>query len=115
MVKALALAMPDAFYQERGASHPLGEGTHGFLEYIPSRLSQQDALRAIDAIPQQVVHDAILHGSPTDIAKKIQDYAAVGLRHIALWNMTFFADAAMIGPSYKLLDEARDEIKAIPV
>ncbi len=115
MVKALALALPDSFYQQRGATHPLGEGTHGFLEYVPSRLSEQDALRAIEAIPTQVVHDAVLHGSPSEIAKKIEGYAAVGLRHVALWNMTFFADAAMVGPSYKLLDEAKDEIKALAV
>ena len=114
MVKAFALALPDSFYAKRGYSHPLGSGTHGFLEYIPSRLTREEAQHAIDAVPFEVAHDATLHGSPSELAKKIEAYARIGLRHIALWNVTFFADAALIGPSYKLLDEAKDEIKALP-
>jgi phthiodiolone/phenolphthiodiolone dimycocerosates ketoreductase len=114
MVKAFALALPDSFYQRRGYAHPLGAGTHGFLEYIPSRLSRQEAAKAIDDVPFEVAHDAILHGSPADLAKKIERYAKIGLRHIALWNVTFFADAALIGPSYRWLTEAKDEIKALP-
>ena len=110
MVKAFALALPDSFYAKRGATHPLGEGTHGFLEYVPSRLSESEALRAIGAIPSEVAHDAILHGSPDDIAAKIGRYAAVGLRHIALWNVSFFAGVELVAPSYKLLAETKDEI-----
>jgi phthiodiolone/phenolphthiodiolone dimycocerosates ketoreductase len=114
MVKAFALALPDSFYAKRGYQHPLGAGTHGFLEYIPSRLSREEAAKAIDDVPFEVAHDAILHGSPADLARKIEGYAAIGLRHIALWNVTFFADAALIGPSYRWLTEAKDEIKALP-
>ena len=115
MVKAFALALPDSFYKRRGATHPLGEGTHGFLEYVPSRLSRSEALRAIDAIPSDVAHDAILHGSPADIAAKIGRYAAVGLRHIALWNVSFFAGVELVAPSYKLLTETKDEIARLAV
>jgi phthiodiolone/phenolphthiodiolone dimycocerosates ketoreductase len=115
LVKAFAIALQDEFYAKRGHTHPLGAGTHGFLEYIPSRLARQDALRAIDAIPFEVAHDAILHGSPADLARKIEAYASVGLRHIALWNVTFFAGVELVAPSYKLLTEAKDEIKRIAV
>jgi phthiodiolone/phenolphthiodiolone dimycocerosates ketoreductase len=113
MVKAFALALPDSFYNKRGYEHPLGSGTHGFLEYVPSRLSREEAQSAIDAVPFEVAHDSTLHGSPLDIAKKIEAYANIGLRHIALWNVTFFADERLVGPSYKLLDETKDEIKRI--
>jgi phthiodiolone/phenolphthiodiolone dimycocerosates ketoreductase len=115
MIKALTLALPDSFFQARGATHPLGEGTHGFLEYVPSRLTADEAMRAIDAIPDAVVHDAVLHGSPSDLAAKTARYAAVGLRHIVFWNMTFMAGPQLVGPSYRLLDEAREEIKRIDV
>jgi hypothetical protein len=114
MVKAFVLALPESFYEKRGYPHPLGSGTQGFLDYIPSRLSRDEAQRAIDAVPFEVAHDAILHGTPADIAGKIARYAEIGLRHIALWNVTFFADAALIGPSYRWLTETKDEIKALP-
>jgi phthiodiolone/phenolphthiodiolone dimycocerosates ketoreductase len=115
MVKAFMLALPDTFYTARGSTHPLGEGTHGFLEYIPSRLSREEALRAIEAIPFEVAHDGILHGSPSDVAAKVGRYADIGLRHIALWNVTFFFDPALVGPSYRWLTEAKDEIQRIVI
>lgn len=115
MVKAFTLALPDAFFTKRGYEHPLGSGTHGFLDYIPSRLSRDEAMRAIDAVPDEVAQDAIIHGSPATLAKIVERYAAIGLRHIALWNITFFAGAELIGPSYKLLAETKDEIAALKV
>lgn len=69
----------------------------------------------IDGVPFEVVHDATLHGSPAEIAAKIEPYAKVGLRHIALWNVSFFAELERTGPSYALLTEAKDELKRINV
>lgn len=113
MVKAFMLALPAAFFEERGSPHPLGADTYGFLDYVPARLSADEALRAIEAVPFQVVHDGILHGTPSDLASKLTPYVDVGLRHIALWNVTFFAELELIGPSYALLTEAKDELKSI--
>jgi phthiodiolone/phenolphthiodiolone dimycocerosates ketoreductase len=114
MIKAFTLALPESFFNARGHPHPLGEGTNGFLEYIPSRLSRDEAMRAIDAVPDEVACDAIIHGSPSTLAKTIGAYAEVGLRHIALWNVTFFAAPELTGPSFKLLNETKDEIRALP-
>jgi phthiodiolone/phenolphthiodiolone dimycocerosates ketoreductase len=114
MIKAFTLALPETFFNARGHPHPLGEGVHGFLEYIPSRLSRDEAMRAIDAVADEVALDAILHGSPSTIARKVGTYAAIGLRHVALWNVTFFAGPELIGPSYRLLAETKDEIAKLP-
>lgn len=113
MVKAFTLALHEEFFNSRGFEHPLGSGNH-FLEYVPTRLSREDAMRAIEAVPFEVAHDAMLHGSPADIGDKVARYGEIGLRHIALWNVSFFADPALIGPSYRLLTQAKDEIKARP-
>jgi phthiodiolone/phenolphthiodiolone dimycocerosates ketoreductase len=113
MVKAFLLALPTEYYTSRGHPHPLGDDFNGFLEYIPARLGREEAMRAIEAIPFEVAHDATLHGSPADLARALEPYVRVGLRHIALWNVTFFADVGLVAPSYKLLTEAKDEIKQI--
>lgn len=115
MVKAFMLALPQAFFEERGSAHPLGDGFYGFLDYIPARLSAEEALRAIQAVPFEVVHDGILHGTPAELARKLTPFVDVGLRHIALWNVTFFAELERIGASYAQLTEAKDELKKIPV
>jgi phthiodiolone/phenolphthiodiolone dimycocerosates ketoreductase len=114
MVKAFTLALPESFFNARGHPHPLGEGVHGFMEYIPARLGRDEAMRAINAVPDAVALDAILHGSPSTIATKVDAYAALGLRHVALWNVSFFAAPEQIGASYKLLAEAKDEIHSLP-
>jgi phthiodiolone/phenolphthiodiolone dimycocerosates ketoreductase len=111
MVRAFTLALHEEFFTRRGYEHPLGSGNH-FLEYVPTRLDHDTAMKAIEAVPFEVVHDAMLHGSPSDIGKKIVAYADAGLRHIALWNVSFFSDPSLIGPSYRLLTEAKDEIRA---
>jgi alkanesulfonate monooxygenase SsuD/methylene tetrahydromethanopterin reductase-like flavin-dependent oxidoreductase (luciferase family) len=113
MVKALLLALPASYFESRGHPHPLGSNVYGFLEYVPAALGRDDAIKAIDAIPSEVAHDAILHGTPADLAQAIEPYARAGLRHIALWNVSFFADVGHVGPSYKLLTEAKDEIKQL--
>lgn len=113
MIKAFTLALPESYFNKHDRPHPLGEGTHGFLSYIPSRLSRQDAMRAIEAVPDEVAFDAILHGSPSTLAKRVAGYADIGLRHIALWNVSFFAAPEAIGQSYRLLNEAKDEIRQI--
>jgi phthiodiolone/phenolphthiodiolone dimycocerosates ketoreductase len=113
MVKAFVLALSHEFYEQRGARHPLGDEFYGFLDYIPSRLDRDEALRAIDAVPFEVVHDGILHGTPSELAQKIEAFGRVGLRHIALWNITFFAELERIGSSFALLTEAKDEIQRL--
>jgi phthiodiolone/phenolphthiodiolone dimycocerosates ketoreductase len=115
MVKAFLLALPNEYFESRGHPHPLGDDFYGFLEYIPARLDRETAIKAIDAIPFEVAHDAILHGTPSDLASELEPYARVGLRHIALWNVSFFYDVGLVGSSYKLLTEAKDEIRKIPV
>jgi len=112
MVKAFAVAQPHEFFEARGAPHPLGR-IYGFVEYVPSRLDEREALRVIDGVPFKVVHDATLHGSPSEIAAKIEPYARIGLEHIALWNITFFASIERTGESYALLTETKDELKRI--
>ncbi|HYZ91859.1 MAG TPA: LLM class flavin-dependent oxidoreductase [Actinomycetota bacterium] len=115
MVKALLLALPASYFEERGFRHPLGDDFYGLLEYVPARLGREEAMNAIEAIPFELAHDALFHGTPDDLAKTVGAYAAAGLRHIAFWNVTFFNDVSLVGPSYKLLTEAKDEIKKIPV
>jgi phthiodiolone/phenolphthiodiolone dimycocerosates ketoreductase len=113
MVKAFLLALPAEYFSKRGHSHPLGDDFYGLLEYVPARLGRDEAMKAIESIPFEVAHDATLHGTPADLAEALEPYARIGLRHIALWNVTFFADVGLVGPSYKLLTEAKDEIKRI--
>jgi phthiodiolone/phenolphthiodiolone dimycocerosates ketoreductase len=115
MVRAFCLAMPDSFYQALGHVHPLGEGFHGLSQYVPTHYGRTEALEAIAKIPFDVVHESTLHGTPADVAREVARYAAVGLRHVTLWNITFMPDPALVRPSFDLMVQTKDEIKRIAV
>lgn len=91
-------------YAKHGAVHPFGEGFYGIRDYIPTRISREDGLRAIDAVPFEVAHDLTVHGTPDDLVEYARSYEAVGASHLILQNLTPLAAPAQTGPSFKLLD-----------
>jgi phthiodiolone/phenolphthiodiolone dimycocerosates ketoreductase len=104
-LKNFALLAPASLYTAHGAVHPLGRGAYGLLTYIPERLSRAEALAAVREVPDEVAQAVFLHGTPDDIAEEIAALAAAGLRHIVLWNVTFFADMSLVRESFGLLAE----------
>ncbi len=105
------LVLPSEAYEERGFSHPLGKGFYGIRDYVPTRYSKDEALKAIAAIPFELTHDYTLHGTPDDLVALLHDYETAGLRHVALWNMTFLGDPTKVRESFHLLDEVMLALK----
>ncbi len=92
-------------FAEYGAEHPFGEGFYGIRDYIPTRISREEGLRAIDAIPFEVAHALTVHGTPDDLVAYGKRYEAVGARHFILQNLTPLAAPAQTGASFRLLDD----------
>lgn len=99
--KAMAIILPSQVFEKLGHKHPLGEGFYGLRDYIPARYSRQKALEAISSVPIEVCKRTFLYGTAEQIIKKIEDYAKIGLRHIVLWNYTFFCDPSKLRDSFK--------------
>ncbi|MCZ7526683.1 MAG: LLM class flavin-dependent oxidoreductase [Acidimicrobiia bacterium] len=87
VLKAFALLLPPERYEAVGASHPLGGG--GLHHMVASRAGA-DQLRAAEAVPFEVVHDQMLHGTPEEVAEQIGRYR--GLDHVVLWDPVPLAD-----------------------
>ncbi len=81
------LVMPAELWARHGAVHPFGERFRGIIDYIPSRLDPETVLRAMEEVPFEVLHTAFDHGTPEQLAARIQSYSAVGLRHVVLRNV----------------------------
>jgi phthiodiolone/phenolphthiodiolone dimycocerosates ketoreductase len=81
------LVMPAELWSRHGAEHPYGKGFRGIVDWIPSRLDPDEVLRQMREVPFDVLHAAFDHGTPEQLAARIQSYAAVGLRHVVLRNV----------------------------
>jgi phthiodiolone/phenolphthiodiolone dimycocerosates ketoreductase len=103
-VKGMLLTLPATAYERVGASHPLGEGTMGMLEYIPGRTGREEALSMISAIPDELVREYVLHGTPDDVQRQLEPYAAGGLEHVVFLNVTPLADPFIARESFALMD-----------
>jgi phthiodiolone/phenolphthiodiolone dimycocerosates ketoreductase len=110
LVRAFALILPESAYARHGAEHPLGAGTYGLTDYIPTRLGRDEFLAACDRVPVDVARDLLFAGTPDQLVARARDYAAVGMDHLVLWNVSFFGDVAALKPSYALLEEVRAQL-----
>ena len=103
LLRILALTQPAEAFARHGGTHPLGEQAFGVRDFIPVRHSRDQILELIAGVPPAVVEAGVLHGTPEEVAQQLAAYARVGLRHVVLWNVTFFGDASLIRRSYQLM------------
>jgi phthiodiolone/phenolphthiodiolone dimycocerosates ketoreductase len=82
-----ALIMPAELWRREGMEHPLGPGFRGVVDWIPSHMDPNDVREHMAAVPFGVLHAAFDHGTPDQLAARIESYAAVGLRHVVLRNV----------------------------
>lgn len=111
LMKAWALTAPAWLYEKYGFEHPLGKGFNPLTQYVPTRYSRQQTLQALEKVPEEVCEHFFLHGTPDEVIKKIEEYAKIGMRHIVLWNLTYFGDATKVRDSFKCIAEVLGYIK----
>ena len=103
-IKSMLLTLPAAAFERYGATHPLGEGVVGMADYIPGRLGRDEVLAMVDTIPQDVVREYVLHGSPDDIKQQLAPFVRAGLEHVVPLNLAPMADPACARESFALTD-----------
>ncbi|MBI4259075.1 MAG: LLM class flavin-dependent oxidoreductase [Actinobacteria bacterium] len=96
-----ALVIPASVWRKAGASHPYGEDYRGVADYVPSRLDPDEVRSAMREVPFEVIHRAIDHGTPEQLAARALSYRAVGLRHLVIQNVTPLADPAKTISSFR--------------
>lgn len=95
---------------ERLLEHPLIKSVclmfqeGGFRDYIPTRLSREEALEAIRRVPPDLVRAHLFAGTPDQILAELRALEAAGLKHAVLWNITFLADASLASLSFRLIE-----------
>lgn len=112
ILKGYLLVFPAEAYESRGYEHPMGRGAHPIRDYVPSRWGREETLKAIDAIPPEIAHECLLHGTPDEIVARVRAYEAAGARHAILWNVGFMGDLSTVRESFHLADDVMRALKA---
>ncbi|MFV0317876.1 MAG: LLM class flavin-dependent oxidoreductase [Microthrixaceae bacterium] len=112
MYKVIALQLPAHVYERHGVAPPLGEGTYGFNDFIPSRFDREGILEVLDRVPVEVVAEAILHGSVDEVIAELKELEDAGCQHTVLWNVSFLTDAGRVGPSFEAVAEIQRQVQS---
>jgi phthiodiolone/phenolphthiodiolone dimycocerosates ketoreductase len=105
LMRFIALTRPAEAFAARGADHPLGDGAFGLTSFLPTRYSRDEALALAARVPDEVVRDTVIFGTPDDVATAIGDFVAKGARHVQLTNMTPLASPDHAAASDALLGD----------
>ena len=112
LLRFIALTRPAEAYTRHGTDHPLGAGAFGLTSLLPTDYGRTQALDLARSVPQQVVRETVLHGTPDDIARQIEGFIAVGVRHVQVTNMTPLVDPRLGPDSEGLLSEVVQTVRA---
>lgn len=110
MSKNFSLIASDEKFKKYGISHPLGEN-YGLLEYIPSRYDRETVMEAIGKVPTKICEDSYLSGTPDAVIGRIEKYVEIGLKHIILFNITYYCDADKTKSSFNCMKKILDYFK----
>ncbi|NVM01914.1 MAG: LLM class flavin-dependent oxidoreductase [Candidatus Helarchaeota archaeon] len=111
MSKNFILIASNETFRRYGCTHPFGENFYGLRDYIPSRYDRETVLDAIEKVPTELCSDSYLIGTPEDIVEKIEKYMEIGLKHIVLFNITYYCDANKIKSSFGGLKKILEHFK----
>jgi phthiodiolone/phenolphthiodiolone dimycocerosates ketoreductase len=115
ILKGFLLTLPEEAFARAGVPHPLGESSYGIRDFIPTWWQRDEMLAAIDAIPEEVAHEYLLHGTPDGIVERVREYERAGLQHAVLWNISFLGDLNRVGRSFRLMDKVLAGLKGVTV
>jgi phthiodiolone/phenolphthiodiolone dimycocerosates ketoreductase len=112
LLRFIALTRPAEAFARHGAEHPLGHGAFGLTSFVATGWQRDDALALAEAVPLEVVRDTVVHGTPDEVAARIEAFVAAGARHVQLTNMTPLAAPDRAAASEALLGEVVKRLRA---
>jgi phthiodiolone/phenolphthiodiolone dimycocerosates ketoreductase len=84
LVKTWPLHLPAAEWVRLGASHPLGPDFNG--EILPHLIDEPTALAWSEQVPDDLLRQCMLAGTPDEVSERLAEYGSAGLTHPILLN-----------------------------
>ncbi len=112
LLRFIALTRPAEAFAAHGAEHPLGEGAFGLTTFVPTDYRREEALALAARVPDGVVRDTVLWGTPDQVAGRVERFVGAGARHVQLTNMTPLAAPERGAASEALLGDVVKRLRA---
>jgi phthiodiolone/phenolphthiodiolone dimycocerosates ketoreductase len=88
IAKSFALNVSAEFWARHGVQHPLGESFSGAQDLIPQTLDEDTVLSYTGQVPQSLMTEAFLTGTPDDVIEQAAHWRDHGLRYIVVSNVS---------------------------
>jgi phthiodiolone/phenolphthiodiolone dimycocerosates ketoreductase len=111
LMRFIALTGTADAFARHGVEHPLGPHVVGLTSFVPSGITRDDALRLAAAVPDGVVLDTVIAGTPDSVAERLVGIVHAGARHLQIVNMTPLADPAQAATSDRLVADAVGSVR----
>lgn len=111
LMRFIALTRPAEAYAAHGAEHPLGAGAFGLTSFLPTRYGRDEALALARRVPDAVVRDTVIYGTPDDVTTAVRRFVDEGARHVQLTNMTPLAAPDHAARSEALLGDVVTQLR----
>ena len=83
----MALGMPPEVWRELGLVHPLGERQQGFLDLVPSRVTEEHIDACLERLTPELLERVFYFGSARQVFDQVEPLADAGCRHFIVANM----------------------------
>ena len=89
LIRAFALNLPASEWVRHGGRHPFGDDFLGMQDIIPHTLDEATVLAATKDIPDSLIKESFLTGTPEEVLDQAAALRDSGLRYAVLCNMSF--------------------------
>lgn len=84
----ILLITPATVWRQRGLQHPFGEQYRGFIDFVPHEYDRRQLDAAMSTVPDDLIEDQILWGTPEQVLAKLRAYGEAGMRHAMISLMS---------------------------
>jgi len=89
LIRAFALNLPATEWARHGGRHPFGDDFTGGQDIIPQTLDEETVVAATKDIPDSLLRQSLLTGTPDEVVDQAAGLRDSGLRYAVLCNMSF--------------------------
>jgi phthiodiolone/phenolphthiodiolone dimycocerosates ketoreductase len=113
LARALALMIPAEEWPRFGGEHPCGADFTGLQDLLPHLFDEQTALEYGRRVPDGLLRESFLTGTPAEVVERFSEYRDQGLQHPILLNAAPYFRLIKSAPSHAGLVQIMRQLRRL--